>query len=131
MVKALCLRSGKQRLEGVVMVGWHGEGGGSGVKRTEGPSLQSRGMRFVRGLGSSPRSCLQVTVGSGRPTARQSRFTLPPSFTVTGEEMFTMRAGTAGGERDQQWLDTLSRGPGPASSLRLRGEGALARPPLS
>lgn len=39
--------------------------------------------------------CLQVTVGSGRPTARQSRFTLLPSFTVTGEEIFTMRAGTA------------------------------------
>ena len=28
------------------------------------------------------------------PTARQSRLTLLPSFTVTGEEIFTMRAGT-------------------------------------
>lgn len=49
--------------------------------------------------GSSPRSCLQVTVGSGLPTARQRRFTLPPSFTATGEEMFTIRAGT--GDRSE------------------------------
>lgn len=51
--------------------------------------------------GSSPRSCLQVTVGSGLPTARQRRFTLPPSFTATGEEMFTIRAGT-GDRRESQ-----------------------------
>lgn len=71
---------------------------------------------------SSPGSCLQVTVGSGRPTARQSRFTLAPSFTVTGEEMFTMRAGTAGQGvgRSARGLRGLpgsrSPGPGPPSS---------------
>ena len=54
-----------------------------------------------------------MTVGSGRPTARQSRFTLPPSFTVTGEEMFTIRAGTAGEGREvRERLDMGSRNPG-------------------
>lgn len=67
-----------------------------GIWGADGPRLRSRRRGFRSGVGSSPRSCLQVTVGSGRPTARQSRFTLPPSFTVTGAEMFTMRAGTAG-----------------------------------
>ena len=73
--------------------------GGSGYlarnMRSFGPSLWSGGRDFQPRVGSSPRSCLQVTVGSGRPTARQSRFTVLPSFTVTGEEIFTMRAGTA------------------------------------
>lgn len=92
----------------------------------EGPRLWSGERGFGPGVGSSPRSCLQVTVGSGRPTARQSRFTLPPSFTVTGDEMFTMRAGTAGQEgRGQQEAEYGLQGPGaPAPSpsfLRPRG----------
>lgn len=44
----------------------------------------------------------QVTVGSGRPTARQKRFTLLPSLTVTSPEMFTIRAGTATQDREKQ-----------------------------
>lgn len=36
----------------------------------------------------------QVTVGSGRPTARQKRFTFSPSFTDTSLEMLTILAGT-------------------------------------
>lgn len=36
----------------------------------------------------------QVTVGSGRPTARQYRLTFSPSFTDTSLEMLTILAGT-------------------------------------
>lgn len=70
----------------------------SGTPSREMGDLQGPDHRW---RGSSPRSCLQVTVGSGLPTARQRRFTLPPSFTATGEEMFTIRAGT--GDRRETW----------------------------
>lgn len=91
-------------------LGWGGTRRATRVQ-SEGVRTPSRGMGEPKGpdyswRGSSPRSCLQVTVGSGLPTARQRRFTLPPSFTATGEEMFTIRAGT--GDRRE-----------------LRGEGAF------
>ena len=42
----------------------------------------------------------QVTVGSGRPTAKQNRLTLSPSFTDTSRETLTIRAGTGRQETD-------------------------------
>ena len=46
--------------------------------------------------------CFQMTVGSGRPTARQYRLTFSPSFTDTFFEMLTILAGT--GKQDEQCI---------------------------
>ena len=50
--------------------------------------------------GDSHLEAFQVTVGSGRPSAKQKRLTLPPSFKDTSWEMLTILAGTAGGIKE-------------------------------